>query len=35
MYFSIYKDGELSDIPKGYREGIPGSMIINEPAKVE
>ncbi|KAM0840599.1 hypothetical protein ACQ4PT_059555 [Festuca glaucescens] len=35
MDFNIYKDRELSDIPKGYLEGKPGSMIINEPGKVE
>jgi hypothetical protein len=35
MDFSISKDMELSDVPKGYLEGKPGSMIINEPGKVE
>jgi hypothetical protein len=35
MNFSIYKDGELSDIVQVYNEGIPGSMIINESGKVE
>jgi hypothetical protein len=34
MDFTVYKDGELSDVPNGYYE-IPGSMRIIEPGKVE